>query len=112
MVLVRDRVWKVRAAEVLFQDLMRAKPQVAIDIDFVSVDRTNSKTWGIDLPTQFPLVSFGGIINGRPKNLLSAIPAGFTRFLTFEACASFMGLGLTDATLLPIGTPRTSTMLR
>ncbi len=111
MVLVRDRVWKVRAAEVLFHDLMRAKPQVAIDIDFVSVDRTNSKTWGIDLPTQFPLVSFGGIINGRPKNLLSAIPAGFARFLTFGAGASFMGLGLTDATLFAMATRSTSTTL-
>jgi general secretion pathway protein D len=99
MVLVRDRVWKVRAAEVLFHDLMHAKPQVAIDIDFISVDQTKSTTWGIDLPTQFPLVSFGNLVNGRPRNLFSNIPAGFARFLTFGAGASFMGLGLTDATL-------------
>jgi type II secretory pathway component GspD/PulD (secretin) len=100
MVLVRDRAWKVRAAEVLFHDLMQPQAQIAIEIDIVSMDETKSKTWGLDLPSQFPLVSFGTLFNSLPANTItSSIPAGFTRFLTFGAGASFMGLGLASSTL-------------
>ena len=99
LVLIRDRAWKVRAAEMLFYDLMQARAQVAIEIDIVSIDQMKSNTWGIDLPTQFPLVSFGTLFHHLPGNVMSSVPAGFARFLTFGAGASFMGLGLTSATL-------------
>jgi type II secretory pathway component HofQ len=111
MVLIRDRVWKVRAAEVLLHDLMRAKPQVAIDIDFVAIDQSKSSTWGIDLPTQFPIVSLGNFAFGRTPNLISAIPAGFVNFLTFGAGSSFMGIGLTNATLFAQASRGTATTL-
>src|SRR5205085_11634688 len=83
-----------------FHDLMRPRPQVAVEIEIVTADKTNTSTWGIDFPTKFPLVSFGDLFHDLPRNLLSAsAPAGFTRFLTFGGGATFMGLGLTDATL-------------
>ena len=111
MVLVRDHVWKVRAAEALIHDLMRGKPQVAIDIDFIAIDRSKSKTWGIDLPTQFPIVSLGYLVNGRTPNLISTLPAGVASFLTFGAGSSFMGLGLTNATLLAQASKNDATTL-
>jgi type II secretory pathway component HofQ len=99
MILIRDRVWKVRAAQTLVHDLMQPRPQVAIEIQIITDDLSKSKTWGLDLPTQFPLISFGNLIHKLPANVTTSIPAGFARFLTFGAGASFMGLGLTDATL-------------
>jgi len=111
LVLIRDRVWKVRAAEMLLHDLMQPRSQVAIEIEVVSADETKTNTWGIDLPTQFPVVSFGSLFNNLPKNVTSSIPAGFASFLTFGAGASFMGLGLTNATLFATASHANSTTL-
>ncbi len=112
LVVMRDRVWKVRAAEMLFHDLMRARPQVAIDIDIVTIDKTKTSTWGLDLPTTFPLLSFGKLIGRLPQYFTtSGIPAGFASFLTFGAGASFMGLGLTSGTLFATATDSMATTL-
>ena len=112
IVLIKDRVWKVRAAEMLFHDLMKPRPQVAVEVEFVSISKTNSKTFGLDLPTKFPVVSFGGLLGKWPKNLLtSSIPAGFASFLSFGGGASFIGLGVTSATLWANATKAESTTL-
>ena len=110
LMLIRDRAWKVRAAEALIHDLMQPRTQVAIEIDIVTFDETRTSTWGIDLPTQFPLVSFGTLFHNLPKNVIgSSIPAGFANFLTFGGGASFMGLGLTSATLFATAANATAT---
>lgn len=111
LLVIRDRVWKVRAAEMLLHDLMQPRPQVAIEIEIIAADETRNNTWGIDFPTQFPLVSFGSLFHNLPSNVTAAIPAGFTRFLTFGGGASFMGLGLTDATLFATASHANSTTL-
>ena len=101
LVLIRDVAWKVRAAEMLFHDLMQPQAQVAIDIDVVSMDISKSSTWGLGLPTQTSLLSFGSIFSKLPANVIgSGIPAGFASFLTFGGGASFIGLGLTTAATL------------
>lgn len=112
LVLIRDRAWKVRAAEMLLHDLMQPRSQVAIEVDIVSFDETRTSTWGIDLPTQFPLVSFGNLLPHWPKNLIpSSVPAGFANFLTFGGGASFLGLGLTSATLFATASNATATTI-
>jgi general secretion pathway protein D len=94
LILMRDRVTKVRLAEKLFQDLMRPRAQLAVDVEILVTDKSSSLNYGLTTPTAFPLVSF--IAN---KYLTSAIPAGFTSFLAFGGGASLLGLGVTSAQL-------------
>ncbi|HLK18930.1 MAG TPA: type II and III secretion system protein [Bryobacteraceae bacterium] len=94
LILMRDRVTKVRLAEKIFQDLMRPHAQVAIDIDILTTDRTSNLNYGLTTPTAFPLVSFVA------RNYLrTAIPSGFPTFLAFGGGASLLGLGVTSAQL-------------
>ncbi len=94
LILLRDRVTKVRLAEKIFQDLLRPHAQVAIDIDILTTDRTSNLSYGLTTPTAFPLVSF------VTRNFLtSAVPAGFPTFLAFGGGASLLGLGVTSAQL-------------
>lgn len=111
IVLIRDHIWKVRAAQALFHDLMRPRAQVAIELDIISADQNNSYHYGLQLPTSSNLVAFGGALNRFPKNLLTSVPAGLTRFLALGGGASFLGLGLTDATLFATATKSTTTSL-
>ncbi|HUA21366.1 MAG TPA: type II and III secretion system protein [Bryobacteraceae bacterium] len=94
LILVRDRVTKVRLAQKLLQDLLRPRAQVAIDIDLMTTDASSNLSYGLSLPTSFPLVAFP-----NRSNWLSAIPSGFSTFLTFGGGATMVGIGLTSAQL-------------
>ena len=94
LILMRDRVTKVRMAEMILEDLLRPRAQVAIDVDIMTTDVTSNLNYGLNVPTAFPLVSFVA------RNYLSsAIPSGFPTFLTFGGGASLLGLGVTSAQL-------------
>jgi general secretion pathway protein D len=94
LILMRDRVTKVRLAEKILEDLLRPHAQVAIDVEILTTDRTSNLNYGLMTPTAFPLVSFI-----TSKYLTSAIPSGFPTFLTFGGGASLLGLGITSAQL-------------
>ena len=108
LILVRDRVTKVRLAEKLFQDLLRPRAQVAIEVEILSTDRSSSLSYGLSLQSSFPLVSFF-----TKRNLLNTIPSGFTNFLTFGGGASLLGLGVANAQLFAtVAKANASTILR
>jgi general secretion pathway protein D len=92
LIFVRDRASKVQLASAILSQLSGGKAQVAVDIDFLQVGRSSSMSLGFNLPTSFPLVDFGKVLNSTPS-----IPAGFMKFLTFGAGKTFMGIGITDA---------------
>ena len=94
LILMRDRVTKVRLAEKILEDLLRPHAQVAIDVDILTTDVTSNLSYGLNVPTAFPLVSFVA-----RNYLTSAIPAGFPTFLAFGGGASLLGLGVTSAQL-------------
>jgi type II secretory pathway component GspD/PulD (secretin) len=94
LILIRDRLTKVRLAEKIIEDLLRPHAQVAIDVDILTTDVTSTLNYGLNVPTAFPLVSFVA-----RNYLTSAIPAGFPTFLTFGGGASLLGLGVTSAQL-------------
>lgn len=94
LILVRDRVTKVRLAEKLLEDLLRPRAQVAIEVEILSTDRTSALNYGLNAQTAFPLVSF---VNR--SNLFPSIPSGFPTFLAFGGGASLLGLGVTSAQL-------------
>lgn len=94
LILIRDKVHKVRLAQKLIADLLRPHAQVTIDVEILTTDLSSSLSYGLSLPTSFGLSSF---LN-RP-NLIPYIPAGFSTFLAFGGGASLLGLGVTNAQL-------------
>src|SRR5580692_5616172 len=87
LILMRDHVTKVRMAEMILEDLLRPRAQVAIDVDIMTTDVTSNLNYGLNVPTAFPLVSFVA-----RNYLTSVIPSGFTTFMTFGGGASLLGL--------------------
>ncbi len=94
LILLRDRVPKVRLAEKILQDLLRPRAQVEVEVEILTTDLASSLSYGISPQTAFPLVNFP-----NKSNLLNSIPAGFNTFLTFGGGASLIGLGVTSARL-------------
>lgn len=93
-VFLRDRVSKIEGAQMLFQQLLRHRPEVEIEVEFLEVSRNASSSWGLSLPTSFPLVNVGKLL----RNAVPSFPSGFTKFLTFGGGASLMAVGIADAT--------------
>ncbi len=86
LILIRDRVTKVRLAQKLFEDLMRPRPQVAIEVEIITTDRTSSLSYGMSLQTAFPIVSM------IQSPTLAALARTVTR-------SSFWSIGITNASL-------------
>ncbi|MGA2184513.1 MAG: type II and III secretion system protein [Bryobacteraceae bacterium] len=96
IVLLRDRISKVRPAQVLLESLLRPHPQVEFEVDLLSMDDSSSLRWGAALPSSFPLINFGTIAKYVGA---SSIPSGFSSFLTFGGGATFLGIGVAEANL-------------
>ena len=94
LILVRDRVQKVRLAEKVLKDLLRSRAQVSVEVELLTTDLSSSLSYGISPQTAFPLVNFP-----NKSNLMKFIPSGFNTFLTFGGGASMLGLGVTSARL-------------
>jgi len=108
LILVRDRATKVRLAEKLFQDLLRPRAQVAIEIEILTTDQSSALSYGLSLQTSFQLVNFSS-----KKNLVSSIPSGVSNFLRFGGGASILGFGVTNAQLFAtVSKASASTLLR
>ena len=93
-ILVRDRTTKVRLAEKLFQDLLRPRAQVAIEVEILTTDQSSALSYGLSLQSSFSLVNFS-----NKANLLNRVTSGVTNFLTFGGGASLLGFGVTNAQL-------------
>ena len=94
MMLIRDRISKVEMAQKLVADMMRPKTQVAIEVQLISIDDSSVLSYGLSLPNSFPLVWFGS-----SRTLSASFPSGFASFLGFGGGKSFLGLGVTNASL-------------
>lgn len=92
MILIRDRVTKVRLAQKLLYDLLRPRAQVSIEVDVLTTDVSSTLNYGLSLQTSFGIASF---LNRT--NFTSYIPSGFTNFLAFGGGASLLGIGITNA---------------
>ncbi len=106
MILLRDRVSKIDSALAVMNQLAVGKPQVSIEVELLSTGMTSSLSFGMSLPSKFPLVDFATFANAK-----SVVPTGFTKFLTFGAGASFLGLGLTDASMFATASRSSATSL-
>jgi general secretion pathway protein D len=89
---VRDNAAKVQAARLIAADLSRARAQVAVDVELLSVDKNSSLNYGLQTQTSFPIVNFGHFMNNIPS-----IPAGFRTFMTFGGGSTLFGIGIAQA---------------
>lgn len=94
LILIRDRVTKIRLAEKLLHDLLHPRPQVTIDVEILTTDASSTLNYGLSLPTSFAIASF---VNRA--NLIRYFPSGFSTYLAFGGGASLLGLGITEAQL-------------
>ncbi len=92
LVLMKDRVTKVRPAELMLTQLLRHRPQVMIELELLDMNSRYSSSFGFQLPTQSVLIDFGKFANASVS-----VPSAFTKFLTFGGGKTFLGLGVTDA---------------
>jgi general secretion pathway protein D len=89
MVLIKDRISKVRTAQALFQQLAFGKPQVEIGVEFLEIDQSSFYSYGFLMPNKFPIVYAGnGLVSGATQSL-AKIFFGHT----------LLGLGIANANL-------------
>ena len=60
MVLIRDRISRVRPAQELFDQLAHSRGQVMIEMQFIEVDHSSLLSYGLLLPSNFPISFIGG----------------------------------------------------
>jgi general secretion pathway protein D len=94
-VILRDRISRVVPARLLFEELLRYRPQVEIEVDLIEVDRTSSLAYGVELPTTFPLAYLGTFWHNPVS-----IPSALSKLVTFGGGQSLIGIGVADAMLL------------
>ena len=95
LILVRGPQTKVNAARMLLSQLSSQKTEVGIELELLTFDENKSRSWGLGLQTSSTLVNFGKAI----AHVAFSNPASITNFLTFGGGATFLGLGITGASL-------------
>jgi general secretion pathway protein D len=94
VVFLRDQVSKVTAARQIFAELSRLRAQVHVEVELLSLSESSSLRYGLALPTSWPVLNFGSFLHNMPPVL-----SGVSGFLAFGGGATFMGIGITDASL-------------
>jgi len=89
LVFVRDQAPKVEAAKQLVAMLSHIRPQVAVDVELLSVDRTSSLAYGMSLPFPISLVNFQGSVT---------LPTAFRTLRELTSAATPYGIGIAQTT--------------
>ncbi len=95
-VMIRDRYSRARVARELFDALLLPRPQVSVEVQFLTFDSDRSFHYGVSLQTAYQLIDFGHI--GGIRNLVPSL-TNAPNFLAFGGGATLFGMGLTNATL-------------
>ncbi|HUQ94961.1 MAG TPA: type II and III secretion system protein [Bryobacteraceae bacterium] len=99
LVLLKDRVSKVRAAQAIYQRLLTHRSQVMIEVELIEMGKTHDLNYGMTLPTSTAM-SFLGRTNTALTKGLRIIPdfmPGFTRFILMGGGLSTIALAIADA---------------
>jgi hypothetical protein len=108
LVLMRDRVSKVRAAQQVYEQLLTHRSQVLVEVELTDMGDTRDLSFGMDLPTQTAGIllgragATGGSVLGRRLGGFRMIPdivPGFTRFLMIGGGWSTLAVAIVDARL-------------
>jgi general secretion pathway protein D len=95
LVLLNGPISKIRPAQRLFEDLLSYRPEVSVELQFIEVTRSEVSSFGLQLPTSFPIIPLTDVLHNTPS-----IPTGLSYLLTFGGGASVFGVGISDAQLI------------
>jgi type II secretory pathway component HofQ len=99
LVLIRDRASKVLPALVLFEDLLRHKAEVHIEVELLEVAENSSLDLGLKLPTLFPITS-GSEAGARvtiPSLLRNVVDLTPARFFALSIASSQLIATMADS---------------
>jgi len=91
-VIMRDRISKVLPARDMFENFMKPRAQITFEVRLIDVSSNSDVTWGLTLPTQFPVLVLTNWLNNAPS-----IPATINGILAFGGGKTLLGLGIMDA---------------
>jgi general secretion pathway protein D len=94
-VILRDRISKVLPARQMLESLIAPRAQVMMEMRILELSRNDAVAYGMNLTTQFPLVSFAKWLNNQPS-----LSNGLSGLLSFGGGETLFGLGVLDASLV------------
>jgi len=95
LLVLRDKVSKVRAAELLFEQLLQHRGQVAVELEMIEVSRRATLSYGLAWPGEFPFYNFM-----RIGPAIGMLPAARLSGVLFGGGKSLFGIGVGKAELL------------
>src|SRR5260221_2834677 len=78
VIYMRDQESKLMAAKNILYDLARNRAEVEVEVQLLSVTSNTERSYGMSLPTSFPLVNFSSFLNNVPAAIANI--AGFATF--------------------------------
>lgn len=106
VVVMRDSVSKVLAAQQLLKDLLYPRAQILLDMDFLEVTNSSNLNYGLPLPSSFPISSFSTFMNNVPQ-----VASNVLNMLRFGGGAGLIGVGLANLQLVAMLTRSDSQVL-
>lgn len=94
LVLIRDRVSRVRPAQMVFAQLLHSRPEVVVDFDLMEFSKTSKTRYGLDLPGSFPIMWLTKWMGNA-----SSISSSLLNFATFGGGITTFGIGIANAEL-------------
>jgi len=109
IVVMNDRISKIRPAQQILEELLYHRPEVMIELEFLEVNRNDLTSFGLTLPTRFPVTYLGDFF----RNIVPTTPTGISYLLRFGGGKTVFGLGLADASLVaPMSQSSAKSLLR
>jgi general secretion pathway protein D len=106
VVLMRDSVSKVLAAQQLFKDLLYPRAQVLVEMDFVEITKSDELNYGLPLTSSFPEYSFSTFMQNVPQ-----LAQNISGVLRFGAGPALIGIGIANLQLVASLTKSDSKLL-
>jgi general secretion pathway protein D len=94
-VIIKDKISKVVPAQELFEQLVHPTAQLMIDLQFLTVSRDDTITYGIDFPSLLTLTPLTTWMNNT-----FSVPSGVAGLLTFGGGKTLIGIGIAMPTLV------------
>jgi general secretion pathway protein D len=94
-VIIRDKISKVIPAQALFRQLMHPTAQLMIEMEFLTVSRDDTITYGVDFPSLLSLSPLTTWFNNTPS-----LSSTVTGLLSFGAGKTLIGIGIATPSLV------------
>ena len=105
-IVIRDRMSRAIPAQLLLDQLVSYRPEIAIELEFLQVSDSDIKNYGFDVSSSFSAIPLGKILS----NAISA-PSGLANLVTFGGGKTLFGLGVAQVQAIFNGSSGTARSL-